>query len=582
MLKRFLYILLGIYACTYACAQSFCHLVQPVGTYYEDTIESAGTYYFSAQTFDLPMDVSFTSLDPNCSEAPQIWADLTCTPGVYNDPNIQELVNDSAKWGVSVPMSIQCQTDTIDGHYVHHLKLGKSYKNKLQLVGVDYSVPAYVKVILPCAGVAHMEQDTSSQACINDARRIALTDGTRVLANDSLSTYIFPFKDWLSEADSVALSWEGPEPAHVWLNGNNCEFEIDIQHSWDNFIIPANGEVHLPKDYLNLGVTEVQDTAGFLFAKIFSAEEGICSSRPLVPETKGATLLSYDSIQRVTVADLAFYCFPKTWSGIEWVANTRRVVKLFLHTSPELAPVDTFYFDLQDTTIQRVLLWTEPEMELLRAYANGELLFVRFECSGDFTFTPYELSDSFSCLQSAIRIRSGHPLECSKDKLFSLKHAEWKDYPMELRWETPVSDNLQNLYFVDTCQLKFGITWLSTSNSTKAHTMYRKQTQRGGETWTVDSATVTGWESRATAEGFIYIQMSGSGTLTVTNARPAEEQDPDDGLPLDPPQEDPGPATGMQYTQPDTGYKKVLLHGQILIIRAGKAYTITGQPIKID
>ena len=168
MSKRILYIILGTLVCTYAYAQSFCNKVQPVGTYYEDTIESPGTYYFSAQTFDLPMDVSFTSLDPNCSEAPQIWADLTCTPGIYNDPNIQALVNDTAKYGVSVPMSVQCQTDTVDGHYVHHLKLGKSYKNKLQLVGVDYSVPAYVKVILPCAGVAHMEQDTSSQACSRD------------------------------------------------------------------------------------------------------------------------------------------------------------------------------------------------------------------------------------------------------------------------------------------------------------------------------------------------------------------------------------------------------------------------------
>lgn len=581
MRKRILYIILGTLVCTYAYAQSFCHLVQDVGTHYEDTVESAGTYYYSAWTYDLPMDVYITSLDPSCSEPPQVWADLTCTPGVYDDPNVQELVRDTAKYGVSVPMHVGCETQFIDGHYVHHLKLGKSYRNKLQLIGVDYNVRAYVKVVLPCAGAALMEQDTSSQACIKDARRLALTDGTRVLANDSLSTYLFPFKDWLTEADSVALYWEGTEPAHIWLNGNNCEFEIDVQHSWDNFIIPANEEVHLPKDYLNLGLREVPDSTGFLFAKIFSAEEGICSTRPLLPETKGATLLNYDSVQQVSVANNTFFCFPKNWTDIEWVADTRRVVKLFVHSSPDEAPVDSFYFDLQDTTIRRVLLWTKPEMNLLRTYATGELLFVRFECSGDFTFTPYSLTETSSCLNTSIRVRSGKPIECAKDKLFGLKYDEWKDYPMEIRWETPVANNLQNLYFLDTCKLTIKPTWNQTSYSTKVRTVYYKQTQRGGETWIVDSATIAGWESRVTPEGFLYIEMTGTGTLTITNDRPAE-QDPDDGLPLDPPHEDPGPTTGIYQEEIISPYQKILYNGQIIIIRDGKAYTITGQAIKIE
>ena len=584
MRKGIILIIIGILGCTYAYGQSYCHLVKHIGTYYEETIKSAGTYYFSAMTFDLPMDVTFTSLDPNCSETPKIWADLTCTPGIYNDSKIQELVRDTAKYGISVPMSITCKTDTVDGHYVHRLKLGKSYKNKLKLVGVDYSVPAYVKIILPCGGVAHMEQDTSSQACINDARRVALPDSTRILAHDSLSTYIFPFQNWLDEADSVALYWAGPEPAHIWINGTNCEFDIDVQHSWDNFVIPANGEVHLNKNYLNLGLREVQDSTGYLFAKVFSPEEGRLVSRPLIPETKGATLLDYDSIVQVSNAKQTFFCFPKTWTDIEWVADTRRVVKLFLHSSPELAPVDSFYFDLQDTTIRRVLRWTQPEMEIIRTYAKGELLFVRFECSGDFRFTPYRLTESSSCLHTAIRIRSGHPLECDKNKLFGLKYDEWKNYPMEIRWETPVATNMQNLFFLDTCKLTIKPTWTQTSYSTKIRTVYYKQTYRGGETWIVDSATIAGWESRVTPEGFFYIQMTGTGTLTITNAKPVDDQDPDDGLPLDPPHvdPDPGPATGIEQKKVTIPCQKILHNGQILIIRAGKAYTITGQSVKFE
>jgi hypothetical protein len=114
--------------------------------------------------------------------------------------------------------------------------------------------------------------------------------------------------------------------------------------------------------------------------------------------------------------------------------------------------------------------------------------------------------------------------------------------------------------------------------------VYYKQTQRGGETWTVDSATVAGWESRVTPEGFFYIEMTGTGTLTITNDRPIEMEDPDDGLPLDPPHvdPDPGPATGIDQEEVVSPYQKILHNGQILIIREGKAYTITGQTVKIE
>lgn len=550
--------------CTYAHAQSFCHLVQDVGTHYEDTVESAGTYYYSAWTYDLPMDVYITSLDPSCSEPPQVWADLTCTPGVYDDPNVQELVRDTAKYGVSVPMYVGCETQFIDGHYVHHLKLGKSYRNKLQLIGVDYNVRAYVKVVLPCAGAALMEQDTSSQACIKDARRLALTDGTRVLANDSLSTYLFPFKDWLTEADSVALYWEGTEPAHIWLNGNNCEFEIDVQHSWDNFIIPANEEVHLPKDYLNLGLREVPDSTGFLFAKIFSAEEGICSTRPLLPETKGATMLQFDSTYQVSAGENSFFCFPISWESIKWEAQTRKKVTLYLHASPDQAPVDSFAFDLENDS-RRVLFWSKPEMALIKPHAIGELLFVRFRSSADFRLTPLSLSDLSPCVNKATRLRSGVTYPCSKDKIFGLYYSDWEGYPMQIQWVALQTSDLQNFFIADTCE--FQLRW--DTNSTKKRCVYHYQTPRGSQTFTIDSTTIAEWKSRVKADGYFYLRITAGGTITFTNNKP-EEEEPEDT------------PTGWFYVEPETEYRKVIHNGQIYILRGGKTYTITGQSVKIE
>ena len=569
MRKRIIYILLCTLACTYACAQSFCHLVQPVGTYYSDTLPGGETYYFSAMTFDLPMDVSFTSLDATCSQAPQIWADLTCTPGYYSDPKMRELIQDTAKYGLSVPMSVTCETDFIDGHYVHHMKVGKSYRNRLQLVGIDYNVPAYIKIVLPCTSVALIEQDTSSTACLNDSRRMQLVDSTQVLAYDTLSTYIFPYKDWLKEADSVALYWDGPQAARIWVAGDECEFIADVQHTWDYYDIPANGEYHLSKSMMqNAAENGTQDTAGFLYAHVVCPEEGQLYTRPLTPDLHGATLFRMNQAQTVTIADSAYYCFPKDWTSVEWVANTRKIVKAYLYAFPDTVPVDSFKFDLRDSA-QRVLQWSQQDMKSLRAKATSALLYLRFTCSREqVKITPYDMNDN-ACLNTTVRVHSGVPLATGRSYVYRFYYEDWKDYPMEIRWTTSDASKLQNLFIADICSFETNYR----NSNTKNHTVYYCQTARGGQTWTVDSTTIAGWAARITPEGYFYIRSTADGTITFTTAKP-EEQDPEGD---DPDEQEPGTPTGGQTLKPDTECRKVLHNGQIYIIRAGRVYTLTGQ-----
>ncbi len=575
-MRRYLfYILLGTLVCTYTHAQSFCHLVQDVGTHYEDTIESAGTYYYSAWTFDLPMDVYITSLDPNCSEPPQVWADLTCTPGVYDDPNVQELVRDTAKYGISVPMALGCETTFENGHYVHHLKLGKSYRNRLQLIGVDYNVQAYVKVVIPCAGAALMEQDTSSQACFKDARWLRLVDSTHVLAFDTLTSYIIPYKDWLTEADSMALYWEGTQDARMWT-GEECEFQADVQHAWDYYDLPANGEIHLSKSMLTNAVRNAQDSAGFMYSRVVCPEEGRLFVRPLVPDLKGATLLRYNMPLTVTVNDTALYCFPTEWQTAEWIANTRKVVKMYLYDSPEAEAVDSFKFDLQDST-RRVLQWSKPEMNLIRKKASGALLYVRFDCSREeFKLTPYELTDA-SCFGTTLRVRNGVSMSTGRSSAYRFNYADWNGYPMEIKWETTDPNLLQNLYFADVCSYEpnYRVTY------TNEHTVYRKQTNRGGQTWELDSATIASWAVALTPEGYFYVRMTAGGTITFTTTKP-EEQDPEGEDPEDENPGEGGTTTGWFTIEPEIDCRKVIIDGQIYILRVGKTFTITGQAIKIE
>lgn len=575
MRRYILLILLSALAYTCAEAQSFCHLAQPVGTHYEDTIESAGTYYYSAWTYDLPMDVYITSLDPNCSEPPQVWADLTCTPGVYDDPNVQELVRDTAKYGISVPMALGCETTFENGHYVHHLKLGKSYRNRLQLIGVDYNVQAYVKVVIPCAGTALLEQDTSSLACFKDARWLRLVDSTHVLAYDTLTSYIIPYKDWLAEADSMALYWEGTQDARMWT-GEECEFQADIQHAWDYYDLPANGEIHLSKSMLTNAAQHAQDSAGFMYSRVVCPEEGRLFVRPLMPDLKGATLLRYDKQELVSVVDTAVYCFPTEWTSVEWIANTRKIVKMYLYASPEEAAVDSFKFDLQDST-RRVLQWSILEMKQIRKKATSPLLYVRFACSREeFKLTPYEMSGS-SCIESSIRLLPGKTETIGRSVIFRLLYEDFEGYPMQISCINNDALDIQNLFFADTCE--FTLRW--STNATKKRCVLYRQTARGGETWTVDSATVDGWKNKLTpVDGFYYVRATADGTITLTTTKP-EEQDPEGEDPEDEPGEG-GTTTGWFTIEPEIDCRKVIVDGQIYILRGGKTFTITGQAIKIE
>ena len=575
MRKRISFILLIALAGTYAYAQSFCHLAQPVGTHYEDTIESAGVYYYSAWTYDLPMDVYITSLDPTCSEPPQVWADLTCNPGVYDDPNVQDLVRDTAKYGISVPMALGCETTFENGHYVHHLKLGKSYRNRLQLIGVDYNVEAYVKVVIPCAGVALLEQDTSSQACFRDARWLRLVDSTHVLAYDTLTSYIFPYKDWLVETDSMALYWEGTQDARVWI-GESCEFQADVQHAWDFYDLPANGEIHLSKSVLSNAARNAPDSAGFLFARVVCPEEGRLFTHPLIPELKGATLLRYNTPETVSVSDTAVYCFPAEWKTVEWVANTRKVVKLYLYASPEGEPIDTFKFDLQDS-VRRVLNWSKLEMNAIREKATEALLYVRFDCSREeFKLTPYDLSAASSCVESSSRLRPGKNGAIGRTQILRLFYEDVEGYPLQICCVNADANDRQNLFVADTCE--FTLRW--NTNATKKRCVLYKQTAYGGDTWTVDSATIASWKGRIDPDGYLYFRGTATGTITVTTDKP-EEQDPEGDDPEDP---EPGDdtTTGWISNAEKQECRKILHNGQIIIIRAGNTYTITGQPVKIE
>ena len=241
---------------------------------------------------------------------------------------------------------------------------------------------------------------------------------------------------------------------------------------------------------------------------------------------------------------------------------------------PNTNPVDSFKFDLQDST-RRVLHWTKQEMNALRSKASDPLLYVRFTCSREeVAITPFELNED-ACLGNTVRVHSGVSLTTGKNHVYRFYYEDWTGYPMEIEWTTSDASKLQNLFIADICSFETNYR----NSNTKNHTAYYFQTARGGQTWTVDSTTIAGWEIKLPPlDGYYYVRTTADGTITFTTTKP-EEQDPKGD---DPEDIDPGPTTEMSAQEVTVVYKKILHNGQILIIRDGKAYSITGQSIKID
>ena len=80
-----------------------CETAIPVDTAYEGSVPSAGVYYYSAWTYDLPLACYFY---PSTEEVSELYLDVdfTCTPGVYDDPKIVDLLNTSMGWGIEMPI----------------------------------------------------------------------------------------------------------------------------------------------------------------------------------------------------------------------------------------------------------------------------------------------------------------------------------------------------------------------------------------------------------------------------------------------------------------------------------------------
>ena len=250
---------------------------------------------------------------------------------------------------------------------------------------------------------------------------------------------------------------------------------------------------------------------------MLSASSGklVVEKIPLQSAQGGAILLEYES--PIQIDPNALYCFPKTWSATQFVANTKRSVKLFASNTSEFTASETDPNVLATYPFSLIggisdLSLSSREVLLLTDVASDDYVYVRFQCAEGFSLTAYPWDASY-CVDKSLTIVSGqrfHVASKSSASILRLRYEDWKGGEMVIKWDGQVRIPI---YIADTCAFTL-------SSSNKRVLKYVNLQAKSSISY--DIATVDSWASRADADGYLYVRLNpnNAGYITFTSIKP--------------------------------------------------------------
>ena len=150
--------------------------------------------WYSAGSFDLPMNVFFLPDVSNSTKKPSVVIDFTCDPGQYDDPKLAEAVNDAAELGYALPFELALKVVNREGKVAYDLNVPKFYRDQMLEYGIDYSIYTVAKVTFQESGWINITPDTTFKNCMLNSPTLQLGDTIDVAANDEQSVYIAPLR----------------------------------------------------------------------------------------------------------------------------------------------------------------------------------------------------------------------------------------------------------------------------------------------------------------------------------------------------------------------------------------------------
>lgn len=527
--------------CAYAHAQapgSTCATAIQMGSDYTAQVQSGTSVWYSAWTFDLPLTVTFAPAAGQSGQAPVVEMDFSCTTGIYEDSILCSLFcasTGSSGLSFDLPHKPQLKSRTLDdGTFVYYIAIGKSYRDLLLQVGIDYNVEVYVKVTYKSDGTISLAPDNLFSNCVDGAKFMHFGDTVQVAASDTVRHVIVPYVQW--QEDTIRYVWNGTTPCTVVV-GNTCDFnpsrsdiadeDLVLQH----FVLAPGESKTVTADLLSDYVHNpaYPNEAGMYFAKFYSSAPGTIQvvKAPRALPRKNATLLRHGHTYPLNANDTSVFAIPRSWNDdtlhTYFSTPTEHVFRMTIATDPDFSDahtLKTYQFEQANTGHWLGIYGTE--IKTFWRNTTEQYLYVRFDCSEATPITIEKWKPS-SCVNTAVLINS-------KDTTFralrsSSSPSKYKFNYEQLRggdWSFTFTPAATYKVFVGKdCNL--------TNSTTASNLLTYRQTSSTQNKATIKAEKIEEWVSDIDEEGYVYIYIYhtnyGICNVRIISAAP-EEKDP--------------------------------------------------------
>ena len=507
-----------------------CTNPMPVTEDFSMYVPIAGSFWFTAYTYDLPLHARFT-IEGEVYEPVVTYVDFGCETGKYGDSKLEEVVLSADGWGVEVPMKFEFERvyDPVDKVTRYDIEISDSYRELLAQFGVTYNVKAYVNIVVERAGQADIVPDDDFRSCIERTHWVYRPD-TIVISQSTIDSVLtLPFADW--QGDSVRIYWTGSkQEMALWL-GNQCDFPMDQYdtHVVDYFRIAPNSY----KDYSAADIErliELNGKGGIYYARMLTTDSAaiIIAPKPIEGPLAEAIEMEKGTAYPIESDNTEqYYYFRKTWEDkpLQFAANTSDPITAYFGTTPDFAidATDGTYLGSRvfaPTADGQALTLSMPEIEKYTKKGDMEFVFIRFSTATPSTITPDTWNTS-TCVGNTVLLTTQEVLPMHKSTFnptFRIKQEEWAKQDMGL-----CLSGITRTYFYlgDTCTFNL--------NASNKHVLFYQRTE-AKDTLVLTQDTLRSMESRADADGYLYIQFMQGQTTGDMHIFPMPKQGTETGV----------------------------------------------------
>lgn len=510
-------------------AQSSCSTALRIGNGYSQTINRTGVHWFTANTYDLPMAVTYIPTNADI-EKPVAYIDFQCDGPLPTDiaDAIGEPGDDSY---VDLPIVREFKDTIIDGKKAFTLKIEAKYRDMMSAGGISRNVQAWVKVDIQSPGSVDIQPDVVSRTCLSMTPLITIPQTIHITPDNADRVYILPLSQW--QSDSVRFVWNGSHaPLEVWVAEDNCNFSTQANDPYvlAHRTIAAEDMWKLTKDSVRYLMDEWMN-GGMYYVRFTSTEEADLVIEKVPEQEAEGIRLRYDTPVTVKAKDDEVFYFSKQWTATRLSTPSKHICTVYFGTDANIDTLDaSTYFDKLQMDVatdgSHYLEFSDVEMEWLRNQAKDNYIYLRIITNKRISFVARVWEANDCAVKKSWQVRSGRTITFDKNKytsdyIYRMPYEIWKGYAI-------------NVSRTGTKTFTTGMRKeCSNTNPTKGNCISESYVSKSkAAEWSYDQATVDYWGQYypPDEDGFYYWIFNfnkAAATITFTSEKPAE-QEPED------------------------------------------------------